>query len=96
METALRVVLRQCLPGILTAMLIAFGRGIGDAASVLFTAGFTDHVPTSLLPARRPPCRWPSSSSSGTPIPEVRERAYASAAVLTLIILVVSLAARWP
>jgi phosphate transport system permease protein len=93
LQTALRVVLRQSLPGILTAMLIAFGRGIGDAASVLFTAGFTDHVPTSLT--------QPAATLSlaiffqlGSPIPEVRARAYASAAVLTLIILLVSLAAR--
>jgi phosphate transport system permease protein len=37
LETAVKVVARQCLPGIATAVLIAFGRGIGDAASVLFT-----------------------------------------------------------
>jgi len=52
LETALWVVLRQSLPGILTAMLIAFGRGIGDAASVLFTAGFTDNVPTFWPPTQ--------------------------------------------
>lgn len=93
LETALRVVLRQSLPGILTAMLIAFGRGIGDAASVLFTAGFTDHVPTSLT---QPAATLPLAIffQLGAPIPEVRQRAYASAAVLTLIILLVSLAAR--
>ena len=49
LETALKVVIRQALPGILTAVLIAFGRGIGDAAAVIFTAGFTDAIPTSLL-----------------------------------------------
>ena len=93
LETALRVVLKQSLPGILTAMLIAFGRGIGDAASVLFTAGFTDHIPTSLT---QPAATLPLAIffQLGTPFPEVRERAYASAAVLTLIILIVSLAAR--
>jgi phosphate transport system permease protein len=93
LETALRVVLRQSLPGLLTAMLIAFGRGIGDAASVLFTAGFTDRVPASLT---QPAATLPLAIffQLGTPIPEVRERAYASAAVLTLIILIVSLAAR--
>jgi len=92
-ETALKVVLRQSLPGILTAVLIAFGRGIGDAASVLFTAGFTDRVPTSLF---QPAATLPLAIffQLGTPFPEVRQRAYASAAVLTLIILGVSLAAR--
>ncbi len=32
LEAALRVVTRQMLPGIITAILLAFGRGIGDAA----------------------------------------------------------------
>jgi len=92
-ETAAKVVVRQCLPGILTAVLMAFGRGIGDAASVLFTAGFTDRVPTSLLdPAATLPLAI--FFQLGSPLPEVRARAYASAAVLTLIILLISAAGR--
>jgi phosphate transport system permease protein len=93
METAVRVVLRQTAPGLFTALLLAFGRGIGDAAAVLFTAGYTDRLPTSLL---RPVASLPLAVffQLGTPVPEVRDRAYASALVLTVIILVISLAAR--
>jgi phosphate transport system permease protein len=93
LETAVKVVVRQCLPGLLTAVLIAFGRGIGDAASVLFTAGFTDRLPTSLL---QPAATLPLAIffQLGTPFPEVQQRAYASAAVLTILILVISLLAR--
>ena len=93
LETALKVIVRQSLPGIVTAVLIAFGRGIGDAASVLFTAGFTDNIPTSLL---QPAATLPLAIffQLGTPYPEVQQRAYASAAVLTLIILVISLGSR--
>ncbi len=93
LETALKVVFRQALPGILTAVLIAFGRGIGDAASVLFTAGFTDNIPRSLL---QPAATLPLAIffQLGTPYPEVRQRAYASAAILTLLILVISLISR--
>jgi phosphate transport system permease protein len=92
-ETAARVVFRQCRPGILTAVLMAFGRGVGDAASVLFTAGFTDRVPTSLLdPAATLPLAI--FYQLGSPLPEVQQRAYASAAVLTLIILLLSAAGR--
>ena len=93
LETALKVVVKQALPGILTAVLIAFGRGIGDAASVLFTAGFTDSLPGSLL---QPAATLPLAIffQLGTPFPEVQQRAYASAAVLTLIILVISLVSR--
>ena len=93
-ETALHVITRQVLPGILTAALLAFGRGIGDAASVLFTAGYTDRLPTSLL---RPVASLPLAIffQLGTPYPEVQARAYASALILTLIVLVISLSARW-
>ncbi|MEE4311393.1 MAG: phosphate ABC transporter permease PstA [candidate division KSB1 bacterium] len=93
LETAVKVVIRQAFPGILTAVLIAFGRGIGDAASVLFTAGFTDHIPSSLF---RPAATLPLAIffQLGTPFPEVQERAYASAFILTLIILVICTASR--
>jgi phosphate transport system permease protein len=93
LETAFKVVVRQALPGILTAVLIGFGRGIGDAASVIFTAGFTDSVPYSLF---RPAATLPLAIffQLGTPFPEVRERAYASAFILTVIILAVSIVSR--
>ncbi|MCJ7723499.1 MAG: phosphate ABC transporter permease PstA [Anaerolineales bacterium] len=94
LETAIHVVTRQMLPGILTAILLAFGRGIGDAASVLFTAGYTDRIPTSLL---RPVASLPLAVffQLGTPFPEVQKRAYASALILTVIVLVISLGSRW-
>jgi phosphate transport system permease protein len=93
LETALRVIIRQTLPGLLTAVLLALGRGIGDAASVLFTAGYTDRLPDSLL---SPAASLPLAVffQLGTPFPAVQERAYASALVLTAIILVLSLTAR--
>ncbi len=94
LETALKVVTRQMLPGIITAILLAFGRGIGDAASVLFVAGYTDRIPTSLF---RPVASLPLAVffQLGTPFPEVQQRAYAAALLLTLIILATSLGARW-
>ena len=94
LETAIHVVTRQMLPGILTAILLAFGRGIGDAASVLFTAGYTDRIPTSLM---RPVASLPLAVffQLGTPFPEVQQRAYASALVLTIIVLTISFGSRW-
>lgn len=93
LETALRVVIRQSAPGLLTALLLAFGRGIGDAASVLFTAGYTDRLPSSLL---APVASLPLAVffQLATPFPAVQERAYASALVLTVIVLALSLISR--
>lgn len=93
LDTTVTVVLRQAAPGLVTGILLGFGRGIGDAASVLFTAGYTDYLPYSLL---RPVATLPLAVffQLGTPFPEVQQRAYASAMVLTTIVLVVSLGAR--
>jgi phosphate transport system permease protein len=93
LETATRVIFKQALAGIMTAVLIAFGRGIGDAASVLFTASFTDSLPYSLF---KPVATLPLAIffQLGTPFPEVQERGYAAALVLAVLILTVSILAR--
>jgi len=92
-QTAVKVILRQAYPGIITAILIAFGRGIGDAAAVLFTAGYTDYIPTSLFQsvATLPLAIF---FQLGTPFPEVQNRAYAAALILTIIILAISILSR--
>ena len=93
LETAIKVIFRQALPGILTAILIAFGRGIGDAAAVLFTASFTDSLPYSLF---KPVATLPLAIffQLGTPFPEVQQRGYASALVLTALVLFISILSR--
>jgi phosphate transport system permease protein len=90
----LTILLRQTLPGLVTALLLAFARGIGDAASVLFTAGFTDAMPTSLM---RPVASLPVVIffSLSTPFPSVQARAYAAALVLTFVVLIISLLVQW-
>lgn len=92
-EIAYKVFFRQCRPGILTAVLLSFGRAIGDAAAVLFTTGFTDNIPTSLT--------HPAATLSlsiffqlSSPIAKVQERAYAAALILTVMITVISIISR--
>lgn len=92
-ETSFKVFIRQCFPGLVTAILLSFGRAIGDAAAVLFTTGYTDHIPTSLS---QPTATLPLSIffQLSSPIPEVKNRAYASAVVLIMIILIISIVSR--
>ena len=89
-----KVILRQLMPGLITAILLAIGRGIGDAATVLFTAGYTDNIPASL---NQPAATLPLSIffQLGSPVEEVQNRAYASAIILTVIILILSFSARY-
>lgn len=93
MEVAFKVMVRQTIPGIVTAILLAFGRGIGDVASVLFTTGYTDNLPGSIM---QQTATLPLAVffQLGSPIPEVQNRAYASALILTVIILVISITIR--
>jgi len=93
METTFAVILRQAFPGIVTGVLLAFGRGIGDAASILFTAGYTDYLPRSLFD---PVASLPLAIffQVATPVPEVQQRAYASALILLMIVLLISLGSR--
>ena len=88
------IVLRQIAPGIATATLLSVGRAIGDAAGVMFTAGFSDSIPTSLS---QPAATLPLSIffQLSAPQTEVQNRAYAAALVLTAIVLVISLAGRF-
>lgn len=90
----IKVIIRQLMPGLITAILLAIGRGIGDAATVLFTAGYTDNIPSSL---NQPAATLPLSIffQLGSPVEEVQNRAYASALILTIVILILSFSARY-
>jgi phosphate transport system permease protein len=92
-ETATRVIFRQALPGLVTGTLLAFGRGVGDAASVLFTAGFTDRIPQSPLDAA---ATLPLAIffQLATPFEVVHQRAYGAALVLIILVLTTSVLAR--
>lgn len=85
----LGMLLRQTLPGLLTAILLAFGRAIGDGAAVLFTAGYTDRLPTSLS---QPVATLPLAIffQLSVPFQSVQARAYSTALVLTVIVLIIS------
>jgi phosphate transport system permease protein len=91
---SISVALRQIAPGIATATLLSIGRAIGDAAAVMFTAGYTDRIPTSLS---QPAATLPLSVffQLSSPIKEVQDRAYAAALTLTAIVLILSVLGRY-
>lgn len=93
LETAVRTVIRQALPGLMMSVLLALGRAMGDAASVLFTTGYTDSLPISLF---QPVASLPLAVffQLGTPFPEVQQRAYASGFILLVLILSISVGSR--
>ncbi len=87
------LLMRQTLPGLITALLLAFGRGIGDAAAVLFTAGYTDRLPSGLL---QPVASLPLAVffQLSTPYAASQARAYSAALILTGLVFGTSLLGR--
>ncbi len=92
-KMATKIFLKSIFPGLLMTLLISFGRAIGDSASILFTAGFSDNPPNSLFqPVSSLPLVVFYLYSS--PIKEVQGRAYVASVILIFLVLFISLIIR--
>jgi len=86
-QTVTRVVLPNALPGILTGIILGMGRSIAETACVIFTAGSSLLLPRSLLdPARSMAVHFYILAREGLSL----ERAYGTAVVLVVSILVIN------
>ncbi len=89
-ETVLKVVLPNALPGIVTGMMLAIGRSIGETAAVIFTAGSALRMPASMFDSvRTMSVHFYILACEGIS----DEKAYATAAVLIISVLLVNMAA---
>jgi phosphate transport system permease protein len=92
-RTSLVVVVRTCLPGIVTGALLAVARVAGETAPLLFTALGSQYLGTNL---QQPLAALPLvvfTYATG-PYDDWHRLAWATALVLILVVLVLSLAAR--
>lgn len=86
-QTVTRSVLPTALPGIATGIVLALGRSIGETAAVIFTAGSSLRLPTSLFdPVRTLPVHFYILAREGISLP----KAYSTAAVLVIAILIIN------
>ncbi len=87
-QTVTRVVLPAALPGVVTGIILSIGRSIGETAAVIFTAGSALKIPTSLFSSSRTmSVHFYVLAREGISM----SRAYGTAAVLILAILLVNL-----
>ena len=92
-RTSLSIVVRTCLPGIVTGALLAVARIAGETAPLLLTALGSQYFSTNL---RQPMAALPLvvfTYATG-PYDDWHRLAWATALVLILVVLVLSLAAR--
>jgi len=91
-STVVQVVLRSALPGIGTGVVLSIGRCISETAAVMLTAGSSLRLPASAMESTRTlALHFYTLSREGISMP----KAYATASVLILAILVINLAAYW-
>ena len=92
-RTSLRIVVRTCMPGIVTGVLLAVARIAGETAPLLFTALGSSYLSTNLS---QPMAALPLvvyNYATG-PYDDWHRLAWATALVLILVVLVLSLATR--
>ncbi|NKE35790.1 ABC transporter permease subunit [Natronococcus sp. JC468] len=91
-ETA-RMTVRAALPGIIAGIIMGFARGIGDAATVLFTAGRSTQMPGGPFDSATtlPILIFEQASSFNA---EVRSHAYAASFVLIVAVLALILVSK--
>lgn len=89
-EMVITTVLPSALPGIITGIILAFGRAVSETAAVIFTAGTALNLPTSLFsPVRTMAVHFYILAVEGISL----EKAYATGAVLILTVLLINVTA---
>ncbi len=91
-QTVKKVILPNALPGIVTGIMLSIGRSIGETAAVIFTAGSSLRIPSSLFDSTRTMAvHFYILAREGISA----ENAYGTAATLILAVLLVNLSAYW-
>jgi phosphate transport system permease protein len=89
-ETVKKVVIPSAVPGILTGIMLSVGRAVGETAATLFTTGSSLRLPTSLMDSSRTMAvHFYILAREGISM----EKAYATALVLVLSILLINIIA---
>lgn len=90
LRTILKVVIPSSISGIVTALILSVGRIIGETAAILLTAGMVDRMPSSVMDSGRTlSVHLYYLAKEGISF----ERAYATATVLLVVVLMLNLSA---
>jgi phosphate transport system permease protein len=93
-QTIVHVVLPSALPGILTSVILAIGRVIGESAPVLLTVGLTKNMPRTIFESGRTLTIHLYYLTNEAVRPEDFGIAFATASVLVILVLLINAAAK--
>jgi len=87
LRTTFKVVLPSAIPGILSGVILAIGRIVGETAALIYTAGTVPKVPNSLLDSTRTlAVHMYTISTEGLYI----DQSYATAVILLVLVLAIN------
>ncbi|MBI4650659.1 phosphate ABC transporter permease PstA [Candidatus Desantisbacteria bacterium] len=91
-QTIKKVVLPGALPGIVTGVILGIGRSVGETAAVIFTAGGSLNIPSSIFDSSRTmSVHFYILAREGISM----NNAYGTAAILVISILLINFFAYW-
>jgi phosphate transport system permease protein len=91
--TLFHLLLPAAVPGLVVGLILGVGRAIAETAALIFTSGYVDRMPESLLDSGRALSIHIFDLSMNVPGGDAN--AYASALVLVVLLLVINRAASW-
>lgn len=92
LRTVFRVVLPSAIPGILSGVILATGRIVGETAALIYTAGSIAEVPNSIFDSTRTlSVHMYNLSKEGMHT----DQAYATAVVLLVVVICINLLSDW-
>lgn len=94
LQTILHIVIPEALPGILTASILAVGRVVGESAPVLLTVGIAQNIPKSIFDSGRTLTIHLYYLTKEAINPDDFGIAFATAAVLILLVVIINAAAK--
>jgi len=89
-QTTVHVVLPPALPGILTSVILAIGRVVGESAPVLLTVGLTKNMPRSVFESGRTLTIHLFYLTNEAVRPEDFGIAFATASVLVILVIIIN------
>ena len=93
-QTIIHVVLPQALPGIVTSVILAIGRVVGESAPVLLTVGLTRNMPRTIFESGRTLTIHLYYLTNEAVRPEDFGLAFATAAVLVILVVIINTATK--
>lgn len=93
LSTLVNILLPAAAPAITVGLVLGIGRALAETAALIYTSGYVDRMPDSLLDSGRALSVHIYDLSMN--VPGAEHNAYASALVLILLLLIINGAASW-